>query len=177
MAKPKPVNWQLIEERELYEMTQELITKFHGGKGDHNIEDVNCILMWRHNVKQDQDGYILLADVSKSSDKMRELRPHDVVIGINKDAWSILDEDQKKVVIDSQLERIAICVDKEGEPKEDDQSRFLYRLRRLEVIDDHTMSRRHNMTINDVQQYVFDKFNTGNAEEGSYVAEQLAAAE
>ena len=46
--------------------------------------------------------------------------------------------------------------------------------RRLEVLDDHTMSRRHNMTIHDVQQFVFDKFNTGDAEEGSYVAQQLS---
>lgn len=173
MAKPKPVNWELIEEPELYDFVEELVTKYHGGDEATSIEGVNYVIMWRHNVKQDADNYILLADVSKSSDKMRELRPHDVVIGINKDAWSILDDQQKKVVIDSQLERIAVCVDKNGDAKEDDRSRNLYRLRRLEVMDDHTMQRRHSMTIHEVQEYVFDKFNTGDAEEGSYVAEQL----
>lgn len=173
MAKPKPVNWEIIEEPELYNFVEELISKYHGGD-EASIEGVNYVIMWRHNVKQDQDNYILLADVSKSSDKMRELRPHDVVIGINKDAWSILDEDQKRVVIDSQLERIAVCVDKNDDPKEDDRSRHLYRLRRLEVIDDHTMRRRHNMTIHDVQEFVFCKFNIGDAEEGSYVADRLS---
>lgn len=170
--KPKPVNWQLIDDPDLYDFTQDLIDKYHGG--DKDINGVNFVIMWRHNVKQDQDGYILLADVSKSSDKMRELRPHDVVIGINKDAWSLLDDAQKAVVIDCQLERIAVCVDKSGEPKEDDRSRNIYRLRRLEVLDDHTMKRRHGITIHDVQEFVFDKFNVGDAEEGSYVAEQLA---
>lgn len=173
MPKPKPVNWQLIDnDDELYDFVGDLIDKYHGG--DRDLEGLNFVVMWKHNVKQDQDGYIVLADVTKSSDQARELRPHDVVIGINKDAWSVLEVDQRRVVIDCQLERIAVCVDKEGDPKEDDRSRRMYRLRRLEVLDDQTMQRRHSMTIHEVQQFVFDKFNTGDAEDGSYVAEQLA---
>lgn len=175
MPKPKPVNWQIIEnDEELYDFVQELIDKYHGGDKDIGGVGINFVLMWKHNVKQDQDDYIVLADVTKSSDQARELRPHDVVIGINKVAWELLDATQRRVVIDSQLERIAVCLDKNDDPREDDRSRNIFRLRRLEVLDDHTMQRRHQMTIHEVQDFIHDKFNTGDAEEGSYVAEQLA---
>lgn len=171
MPKPKPVNWQLIEEQELYDVVAELIEKYHGGK--ESIEQVSYVLMWRHNVKMDQDGYVLLADISKSPDKVRELRPHDVIIGINKDAWSILEPDHKAAVLDAQLERIAICLDKEDNPKEDDRSRPVFRLRRQEVLDENTLLRRHGVTLQEVQEFVYDKFKNAGAEEGSYVAKVM----
>ena len=172
MPKPKLVNWQIIEETELYDQVGDLIQQYHGS--DRGIEGVNFILMWRLNVKMDQDDYVLLTDITRSPDKMRELRPHDVVIGINKDAWSFLDEAQQAVVLDAQLERIAVCLDKEDNPKEDDRSRTVYRLRRPEVLDEATLQRRHGMTMQNVQEFIRDKFSTGDAEEGSYIAEQLA---
>lgn len=169
--KPKPVNWELITNHPLYQMVQDLIDKYHGGKD--SINGVNFVLMWRHNVKPDQDGYVYIADVTKSSDKMRELRPHDIVIGLNKIAWELLDQNQQELIIDCQLERIAVCVDKEGNQKEDDKARTIYRLRRLETIDDNTMLRRHGMALSDVQQFVSNKLTLGEAEEGSYVADKL----
>jgi len=173
MAKPKPVNWQLIEDQELYTFVGELIEKFHGSDKDIGGVGLNFVLMWRHNVKMDQDGYVVLADVTKSSDQNRELRPHDVIIGVNKDAWSVMDARQRTVVIDSQLERIAVCLDKDGNPKEDDRGRTLFRLRRVETIDDHTFARRHAHTMREVQEFIHDQFAKAGAEEGSYVAEQL----
>lgn len=164
MPKPKPVNWQLIEEQELYDHTNELIEKYHG-----NIQGVYCILMWRHNLKMDPDGYIPIADISKSPDKVRELRPHDFIIGLNKDAWSVLEPHHQTAIIDAQLERIALCFDKEGNPKEDDLSRPVYRLKRSEIIDDHTLQKRHGTTLQEIQEYVHDKFTNINAEKGSYI--------
>jgi len=161
MSKPKPVNWEMIDSSSpdnggLYDLCETLIRQFHSG--EKGIEGVNCFFMWRHNIKPDQDGFVYLADVTKSSDKVRELVPHDFIIGVNKLVWNLLDDKQKSILIDSQLERIAKCVDKDGNPKEDDKARQLYRLRRLEVLDDHTMHRRHAMTLNDVQQFAFDHY-------------------
>jgi hypothetical protein len=173
MPKPKPVNWKLIEsDNELYDFVQDLITKYHGG--DKGIDGVSFVLMWRFNVKQDPDGFIWLADITKSADKYRELRPHDIIIGINKDAWSTLDPAQKAVLIDCQLERVAVSLDKKGEIKEDDQSRTIYRLRNPHVVEDETIRRRHGIILSEVHEHVFEKFNACGAEEGSYIAEQLA---
>lgn len=171
MPKPKPVNWQIIEEQELYNFVAELLEKYHRGK--ESIEEVNYVLMWRHNVKMDQDGYVLLASITKSSDQNRELRPHDVIIGINKDAWSILEDHHKAAVIDAQLERIAVCTDKDDNPKEDDRSRTIFRLRRQEVLDEHTLQRRHGITMQEVQEFVYNKFKNAGAEEGSYIAKAM----
>lgn len=178
MSKPKPVNWELIEDNslggaELYAFVYDLIKKYHQGNAEADLMNLSVVLMWRHNVKPDKDGYILLSDVTKSSDKARELRPHDVIIGLNKHAWELLDDAQKSVVVDSQLERIAVCLDKDDNPKEDDQSRPIYRLRRNEVLDDQTMLRRHGKTVAEVRQFVFDKLNEGQAEKNSYVDNQI----
>ncbi len=172
MSKPKPVNWELIEANntEIYDLIQGVIHQYHSGQ--NRLDDLNYVLMWRHNVKPDQDGYIILAEVSKSSDKMRELRPHDVIIGINKAAWSWLSEVQKRLVVDYQLERIVQCLDKEDQPKEDDRSRLVYRLKRMEVIDDQTMMRRHNMNIYQVQEYILHKLK-GEFTSNSYVGKIL----
>lgn len=178
MPKPKPVNWGLIDNNnnsELYDFVNEILRKYHGG--EKGIEGVNFLLMWRYNIKTDQDGYILLSSITKSSDQARELYPHDVIIGLNKDAWSILDDQQKAVVIDSQLERIAICYDKNGDIREDDQSRTIYRLRRTELLDELTLQRRHGLTLHEVQEYVHDKFEKAGAEEGSYIADVLSGKE
>lgn len=170
MSKPKPVNWQLIEnttrqDAGIYELVNNLKTQFHGG--DRELSDLNFVLMWKHNIRPDQDGYIVIADVSKSSDKMRELRPHDVIIGINKIAWDLLDENQKKVVIDTQLERVVLCLDKEGNPKEDDKYRRIYRLKRPEVVDSENIVRRHGLTMSQVQDYVFNQL-SGDFDTNSY---------
>lgn len=173
MSKQKPVNWELISDNALYTFVQELIEKYHDGK--NSIVGINFVLMWRFNVKADQDDYLLLADITKSSDKVRELRPHDVIIGINKTAWDLIGQNQKEAVIDAQLERIAECLDKEGNQKEDEQGRPLYRLRRPEVIDEQTIQRRHNTTIQEIQEFVLQKMKTAGADAGSYIANALAS--
>lgn len=181
MSKPKPVNWELIESTELYTFVSDLIMRYHRGQDEADLTNLSFVLMWRYNIKPDRDNYILLADVSKSSDKMRELRPHDVVISINKDAWESMSDSDKCVIIDSQLERVAVCLDKEGNPKEDEQSRTIYRLRRQEALTgladgrahDDTMTRRHGKTLAEVHKSVYDKLFGNEIERNSYADTQM----
>jgi hypothetical protein len=161
VSKPKPVNWEFIKNTQpegdgLYQLSESLIRQFHSG--NKGIDGVGILFMWRFNIKPDQDSYVYLADVTKSSDKVREIMPHDFIIGINKAIWPLLDHQKKKVIIDSQLERIARCFNKDDSPKEDDKSRPIYRLRRLEVMDDKTLNRRHAMNLGDVQLFASDYY-------------------
>lgn len=167
MSKPKSVNWELIDKNtDIYEMISNLISQYHSG--NLGLEDLNVLVMWRNNIKPDQDGFLLLADITKSSDKVRELHPHDVIIGINKMSWDLLNDQQKRCILDSQLERVVACVDKDNNHKEDDRSRPLYRLKRLEVLDDQTMIRRHNMSVHQVQDFINSRLQ-GTYEKNSYV--------
>lgn len=173
MAKPKAVNWTLINNQseddiEIYTLMSDLMMKFHD-----EVKGAVIILMWRHNLKLDPDNYIDLADVQRTNDKFRELREHDFIIGLNKDAWSFLDDQQKLVVVDSQLERIALSKDKEGEAKEDDRSRVIYRLKKEQVVDEETLVRRHGLAFSDVMNHVCERMTTVDAEEGSHVANVL----
>jgi len=166
MTKPRPVNWQLIDDQSINNISQNLISKYHSGRD--RLDNINIVYMWKHNVKPDQDGYLVITDISKSSDKVKELRPHDMIIGINKVVWSLLNDAQKNVVIDSQLERIAPCLDKDGNPKEDDKFRPIYRLRRPETLEDEKLVSRHGLNMQSVQSYVFDKL-SGSYERDSYI--------
>lgn len=177
MTKPKLVNWELIEDSEIYDLVNDLIQKYHSG-GETNISNLCYVLMWKHNIKPDQDGFVRLATISKSNDQIRELRPHDVIIGINKYIWEILNDNQKMAVLDSQLERVAVSIDKKTKIiKEDDRGRTIYRLRRPEVLDEQTLTRRHNTTLQAVQEFAYEKLQVAGAEKGSYIAEVLTAEE
>lgn len=167
MPKQKPVNWQYDEQAPL-DLVLDLIKKYHS-----EIEGIVPIVMWRHNIKADPDGYVWLADVSKTPDKYRELREHDIIVGLNKDAWSFMDATQQAVVVDSLLERVAVSMDKQGNKKEDDKNRTIYRLRKERIVDDAVLQRRHGLLISDVQEFINQRFATAGAEEGSYVAQQL----
>jgi hypothetical protein len=60
-----------------------------------------------------------------------------------------------------------VCLDKDGKPKEDDRSRLIYRLKRVEVIDERLMLGRHNTTMDKVHEYVYNKIK-GQFETDSY---------
>ena len=176
MTKPKPVNWELINNNDaigkpIYELTDKLIKQYYS-VGTTSLENLGIVIMWRHNVKPDIDGFLLLSDISKSPDKVRELMPHDMVIGVNKMAWDLLNDQQKAVVIDTQLDRVAVCLSKDGEPKEDDKFRLIYRLRRIELADDEKMLKRHGTTMANTQEYILEKM-LGAYEKGSYFDRNL----
>lgn len=165
MAKPKSVNWQMVDGSEnIYETVRDLITRYHAD----TLEQLNFIIMWRYNNKMDKDGYIFINDITKSSDKVRELYEHDVIIGINKDIWEMLEQHERGAVIDTLLERITINCNKNGDPKEDDRSRILYRLRKSEIVCHDTIYRRFNTNITHIQDRIRNKLEENLPEKGSY---------
>lgn len=157
--KPKQVNWQIIPRVstgvEPYDILDDLTTTFHD-----DIKGVVIVLMWRHNAKIDADNYLELSSISKTPDKHRELQEHDFIIGLNKEIWDMLDIDQKKIVIDAQLQRIAVAEDKDGEPREDDRSRVVYRLRRDEISTPEVQRRRHGAALGDVVDHIVSRIGT-----------------
>ncbi len=173
MPKQKPVNWQLIEDPKIYNQLQDLINKYHQGK--NTINGVNIILMWKYNIKPDQDEYLQLADITKSPDKIRELRPHDIIIGLNKTAWELTTPAQQDTILDTQLERIAISTDKQDNPKEDDQGRTIYRLRKPQTTPNETIQKRHGTTTEEIMHQINQKLTplSQQAQPGSYIHTQL----
>ena len=169
MSKPKPVNWSVDQSSDgPFTYLADLITKYHS-----DVQNVHCIALWRDNVKPDQDGVILLADISKSPDKFREIYPHDFIIGVNRAVWGLLDDCQRKIVLDSQLERIAVSTDKDGNPREDDRSRAVYRLKKTQTVDNETIISRHGFSLDDIHEFVCEKLG-GDVKDGSYAAGVLS---
>lgn len=156
MSKPKAVNWQLIEASsnpELYDIVNDLTEKYHP-----DLISSTVILMWRMNWKIDQDNYVPLATIIKSNDMYRELVPHDLILGLNFELWDFLDNNQKKAIIDDQLERVAVSRDKQDNIRIDENGRKIYRLKREQLDRDGNVLRRHNISLNDIYNYVATKF-------------------
>jgi len=157
--KPKPVNWSSVDDdSDVYEIMNNLLRMYHS---DLSEKSLVVVPMWRHGWKIDADRYLTLAEISKSPDKYRELREHDLILGVNKIAWSLLDQVQKEVVIGTQLARVAIATDKAGNVKEDDNSRTIFRLKREQSIDSELMIKRYGgvrcVTLTDVIEFVVSK--------------------
>lgn len=172
--RPKPVNYKLItqeDEPELYDLVDKLVEQYHGSE----LEGAVILLYWRSGWKPDADNLVRLAQVRLATDRERELREHDFTIALHDELFDILGVDQKRTVLDSQLTRVARATDKEGDPREDSLGRPVWRLRRSEYDDYQVSQRRHRMTLADVQSHVAERLGKcENAEEGSYVAEQLS---
>lgn len=155
MSKPKPVNWSLIsQEDDEYTMLSEILRLYHG---DLTELGVSIVLMWRTGWKIDADKYLVLADISKTADKYRELREHDFIIGLNRDSWGMIDEQQRIAVMDTQVSRIAISTNRDGDPKEDDRSRYIFRLKREQSLNQELLMARHGMTQDDVVDFVVSR--------------------
>lgn len=174
MPKPKPVNWKFAyseDHPELYQMVSDLVSKYHP-----DLKNAIFLVMWRSNWKLDPDKYIPIAVISKTNDLYRELREHDFIIGLNREMWDFLDQAQKEAVLDNQLERAVISMDKDGNPKEDDCGRTVYRLRKEHIEGFGCIQRRHKLNIPDIQEYIASKLDntqSPNAVPGSYVANAL----
>ena len=174
--KPKAVNWDLItretDSYDVYKMLDDLMAKFH-----QDIQGVIIVIMWRHNLKIDVDGHVQLADISRTADKYRELHEHDFILGLNKDTWSMLDDSEKRTVMDSQLNRIAISTDQDGEPKEDDRSRTVYRTKKEQVTladNESTLTRRHGHSMAEIQNKVASKMKWAEGDDKEPMPEEVA---
>jgi hypothetical protein len=132
--------------------------------------------MWRTNWKINADKWLQQSDIQKSTDKARELREHDFIIGLNKETWSMLDDAQKRCVICYQLDRIAVKLDKNDDPCEDDRSRTVYRLRNDNSFEiEPQMQYRFHTTMKATIEHIVGRLDSA-AEDSSDVSTEISNA-
>lgn len=169
MPQPKPVNFRLIErpdDQALYGELDRLVQQYHP-----ELTGAVILLYWRSGWRPDADYLVTLAQVQLATDRERELREHDLSIALNQDHWHLLDPQQRLAVIDTELTRVTRSKDKEGEEREDEHGRPVWRLRRYEA-GTESVRRRHGLSLMDIQADLSTKL-APQAEEGSHVAVAL----
>jgi hypothetical protein len=132
MAKPKPVNYDVIEDddkrpHEAYRLLGQVRTKWHP-----DMEDARIALAWRKRQKADKDGHLVLGRCVKISDLQKEFMPFDFVIVLNREVWedSEFTKEKKLALLDHEMCHATPLLDEStGEHKSDEKERLCYRTR------------------------------------------------
>lgn len=143
-AKLRPVNYKYISRQTdttgIYTLMDAIIAKHYT-----MLTNANIIIMKRLHVKPDADGLTIVAEIKKSSDMMKELLEHDLIMVINDEAWEGLDGDEQKCALDTELSRAVISQDKQKNYKQDDCGRFVWRLKKRFFQAPSSIAKRYNV--------------------------------
>jgi hypothetical protein len=159
MRKPpkrKAVNFELIPEKdgkhepEPYRLLREIRNKFHG-----DLHEARIGLAWRKGYKRDVDGHMILGKCVKASDLHRELAPYDFIILLNREVWldSEFTPEKKLALIDHELCHAGRSHTKDGEPREDERGRPIWRVRKHDIEEFRCIVQRHGCYKRDLEEF------------------------
>lgn len=134
---------------EAYRIMEDLIVKHHA-----HLKDAKIAIAWRLGWNADCDGRLRLGQAKKGSDLDRELHKFDFVLLFNHEAWNKgqLKEDQKVALVDHELCHCEVSIDGDGEPKQDDEDRTVYRIRKHDIEEFLDVVNRHGCHTNDLSK-------------------------
>lgn len=153
--KPKKINYSLIDrddemgkKNSVYKRLDGIVRAHH-----HDLIDARIALAWRYDVKPDQDGHVELGKCRKASDLDRQLHNYDFVILLNYTFWQSTDvEDQQRdALLDHELCHAAVALDEDGEIKQDEGGRTVYRIRKHDVEEFNAIVKRHGLWTHQLQ--------------------------
>jgi hypothetical protein len=154
--KPKAINFELIppmdgsHEPEPYRILREIRDKHHP-----DLWQANIALAWRKNFKRDVDGHLVLGRCVKASDLNRECAPYDFVILLNREVWQDSEflPEKKRALVDHELCHAARAHGKDGEPKEDERGRPIWRMRKHDIEEFREIVIRHGCYKRDLEEF------------------------
>jgi hypothetical protein len=152
---PKLAPYKLITRdneagRKMYELLDDLVTKHHD-----EIINARIVLAWNRSWKPDADGRVYLGKCKKASELDRELAPYDFVIVLRQDFWEspMVKDEQRRALLDHELEHAAVKLDKNGEPCRDASDRVVYRIRKHDIEEFASIVARHGTYKRDLETF------------------------
>jgi len=120
-----PEQWPAV-----FEVMNELIARHH-----RHLTNARIALAWHMSLKADVDGKLVLGKAKKASDLDREIAPYDFVIILNSDFWNEVNTNdaQRKALMDHELSHCEVALDEDGDPKEDEKGRTVWRIRKHDI--------------------------------------------
>ncbi|HUX01769.1 MAG TPA: putative metallopeptidase [Phycisphaerae bacterium] len=156
MGKPKPVTVELIEENDSsgeralpYRILDEFVRTHHP-----HLAEAKIALAWNDAWAEDADGKVQLGQAKKASDLDRELHGHDLVILLNRSWWNQFQPEQQRALMDHELCHCEVAKDDDGETKQDEKGRIVYRIRKHDVEEFREVVARHGVWKSDLEQFV-----------------------
>lgn len=133
-----------------YRIMEELVAKHH-----QHLAEAKIAIAWRFGWKPDADGRLILGRCKKGSDLDRELNDYDFVILLNHEVWNSagFSEKQMRALVDHELCHCQRAIDANGEPKQDEQGRTVYRVRKHDLEEFREVVRRNGLYTADLEEF------------------------
>lgn len=149
----KKLNYKLLARadfKETYALLDKLIGAHHPELAEAKID-----LAWRFGFKEDKDGRLVLGRCKKCSDLDREAHDLDFIIILNHEFWNNAQtsDAQRAALLDHELCHAAVSLDEQGEEKQDEHGRYVYRVRKHDVEEFREIVERHGIWKQDLQQF------------------------
>lgn len=152
---PKQLTYKLIESGNepglsMYAMLAEIVAGYH-----EDLAQAVIGLAWNLTWKPDVDGRVQIGKCKKSSDLDRELMDFDFVIVLNREFWQekLVEDNQRRALLDHELCHGALKFDADGEPVEDERERKVYRTKKHDVEEFTAIIERHGCYKRDLEQF------------------------
>jgi hypothetical protein len=154
-AKPKQVAYEFIDPTSvaghpMYVLLTELVSAHHT-----DIAGARIALAWALNWNPDADGRVKLGMCKRASDLDRELAAFDFVILLRRSFWldQRVTDAQRAALLDHELTHATVKLDKHGEPARDSRDRLIYRTRRHDLEEFHSIVERYGMWTSDIERF------------------------
>ena len=136
---------------ELYEVMNKLVAKFH-----QHLSSAAIVLVWQSDLKPSPEKKIQLGKCIKVSDRDKLLHGNDFAVLLNKDIFEsdMLNDDQRRAILDHELCHAQVKRDKKGKPKLDDDGKPIWRVRKHDLEEFRQIVERHGCYANDIIDFV-----------------------
>ena len=136
--------------RDLYKILDKLVGNFHS-----HLAEAAIALAWKRGWSENADGQVKLGQCKKGSDLDKTMHGFDFVILLN-EGWvndKATTRPQIEALIDHELCHASIAVGADGEPKEYEDGKPVYRVRRHDIEEFAEIVERHGMYKRDLERF------------------------
>jgi hypothetical protein len=159
--KPKKPTYERIDRKadklNVYEVLDEMIVKY---KRDLEAEKCQIALAWRYGLKRNKDGQLVLGKCKKVSDLDKQFQGFDFIIILNYEAWSALDDAQRRALVHHELCHCAISTDPNGNTKKDSRNRTMFRIKKHDIEEFGEVVEYHGCYKEDLSNFVLTAVNS-----------------
>ena len=154
--KPKPVTVELVKRTRDGEVTMPYRIMERIAEEHHpHLGDAKIAIAYKSGWKADTDGRVKLVAVRKGSDLDRDMHGYDFVVILNRELWNASDfnDEQRDAIMDHALCHCEVQRGVDGEPKEDERKRTVYRIRHPDIHEYKDVVARHGLYMSSLEEF------------------------
>lgn len=135
----------------VYPVLEDCLKRF---RPDLVAEQCRVALVFRHGLKRNRDGQLVLGKCKKVGALDQEFEAFDFIIILNQEAWKTLSAEQRTALMHHELCHAAIAEDPNGNTKKDARNRTCFRVRKHDIEEFGEVINHHGCYKQDLENFV-----------------------